>query len=457
MILFTSLSMLALLLFTTSIHAAQDSCALPEPFDADAVYQHVLHVSPDGNDQSGDGSAEAPYRTLSRAAREAEPGTRILLSGGDHIPNQFIENLAGTESAPILITNDSDTPAVFRKGSVSIQLSDCRYVILENVVVDSMSGNGINIDDGGSFDTPTEHLILRGITVRNTGPTGNRDAIKLSGVDHFRVENCIIDRAGSGGSGIDMVGCHYGVIAHNVFENIEASGVQAKGGSAHVLIHANEFRSGGSRAINMGGSTGLQFFRPQAAPYEAAHISVIANIFANMDTPVAFVGCENGLFAQNVVYRPRRWAARILQETVGERFVPSRNNIFANNIVVLDTQVSTLVNVGPNTDPESFRFVTNLWFHADYPTFRVVNLPGTQIGSVIQEDPLFINPDEFDFHLQAESPAMNRGAALVDAIGEYDISIPAVGDWNGECWTNPPGIGAFSRSEPAGAPNWSQH
>ena len=133
MILLTSLSMLALLLFTTSIHAAQDSCALRNRSVRCRV-SAALHVSPDGNDQSGDGSAEAPYRTLSRAAREAEPGTRILLSGGDHIPNQFIENLAGTESAPILITNDSDTPAVFRKGSVSIQLSDCRYVILENVV-----------------------------------------------------------------------------------------------------------------------------------------------------------------------------------------------------------------------------------------------------------------------------------------------------------------------------------
>ena len=46
---------------------------------------------------------QKPSQDPEPGCKEAEPGTRILLSGGDHIPNQFIENLAGTESAPILI------------------------------------------------------------------------------------------------------------------------------------------------------------------------------------------------------------------------------------------------------------------------------------------------------------------------------------------------------------------
>ena len=94
---------------------------------------------------------------------------------------------------------------------------------------------------------------------------------------------------GSSGSAVDMVGCHDGLIVSNVFRHTEAvagesgSGVQAKGGSSRITIRRNRFDSAGSRAVNLGGSTGLEFFRPSLGPgaehWEARDLRVEGNTF----------------------------------------------------------------------------------------------------------------------------------------------------------------------------------
>ena len=44
---------------------------------------------------------------------------------------------------------------------------------------------------------------------------GNNDALKMSGVDHFVVRNPHAE--GWGGSAVDLVGCHFGVIEQSRF------------------------------------------------------------------------------------------------------------------------------------------------------------------------------------------------------------------------------------------------
>ena len=113
-----------------------------------------------------------------------------------------------------------------------MHLTDPAYVELHNLVFTGAKVNGLNVDDGGSFDTPAHHVVLRGLIVRDVGADGNHDGLKLSGVDDFRVESCTIERWGTrGGSGIDMVGCHRGIIERNTFRHEEDArgntGVQA--------------------------------------------------------------------------------------------------------------------------------------------------------------------------------------------------------------------------------------
>jgi len=91
------------------------------------------------------------------AVQRAKPGARIELAPGRYAGGIRFENLRGTKQQPIVITAaDPDRPPVI---------------------------------DGG-----------------------NLDGIKLSGLTGFRVEDCAITDWSTGGSAIDMVGCHDGVI-----------------------------------------------------------------------------------------------------------------------------------------------------------------------------------------------------------------------------------------------------
>src|SRR5262249_7493119 len=199
--------------------------------------------------------------------------------------------------------------------------SDLAQVELHDLAVANVRGNGINIDDGGSYDTPAHHVVLRGLVVRDVGPTGNRDGIKLSGLDDFRVEGCTVERWGDRGSGIDMVGCHRGEVTGCTFRHGDREGdhgVQAKGGSGDITIRRCRVEHAGQRAVNLGGSTGLAYFRPRAQGYEARDIRVEDCTFIGSMAPVAFVGVDGATVRHNTIYRPGRWAFRILQETRAE-------------------------------------------------------------------------------------------------------------------------------------------
>ncbi len=327
---------------------------------------------------------------LRRAVERASPGRVISLAPGTYAPGLRLAGLAGKPGRPIVLEGGDPAP-VFAGGACALHLVDCRWVTLRNLVVKGCTGNGINIDDGGSPDTPAHHIVLENVTVLDTGPTGNHDGIKLSGLDDFALRRCRV--AGWGGSAVDMVGCHRGVVEDCVFEGkpgfSQSNGVQMKGGSKDILVHGCFFQNAGHRSVNVGGSTGLRYFRPKDARFEAEDITVAGNRFTGSLACVAFVNANGARVHRNTMHLPGKWVLRILQETTHDRFPPCRNAVFEHNLIVLDRRVRTLANVGPGTAPETFRFRNNAWFRADGPAPR---LPLREEGGVYQVDPRLADP-----------------------------------------------------------------
>jgi hypothetical protein len=226
-----------------------------------------------------------------------------------------------------------------------------------------------------------------------------------------------------------------------------SNAIQCKGGSENIEIRWNRFHNGGSRAINIGGSTGFQFFRPPLSAnqpnVESRDIRVEANVFEGGQTPVAFVGTVGSVVANNTIINPRRWLLRILQETVSNQryeFLPCGGNVFVNNLVYFDNGLlSTPLNIGSNTAPNTFGFSHNLWYAHDRPARSQPRLPSAETNGIVGLDPQLRNVDARDWSIPTASPATAKGVAW-----------PGVkADMLDRCYAAKPSIGAF---EPQSAP-----
>jgi hypothetical protein len=334
-------------------------------------------------------SAEIAVRdsaSLGRALREAGPGTVIRLAPGRYEGGHTISGVNGTAASPVVVVGAPGGGSVIEGGSTGVQLSGCSFWELRDLVFTGAQSNGINIDDAGKRDTPVKGIVLRGLLVRNVGPRGNRDGIKLSGVGAFTITGCRIEQWGDAGSGIDMVGCHDGVIESCTFTHGEsavmANGVQTKGGTRGIVIRKSTFTHAGGRAANLGGSTGLDYFRPPNPGYEGRDITLEDCRITGSMAPIAFVGVDGAIVRHNTITAPGKWVIRILQESQGPAFIPCRNGVFANNRITFKSDLSMVVNIGPATEPKTFRFENNAWLCEDAPaeTRKILRLPFDETG-----------------------------------------------------------------------------
>ncbi len=371
------------------------------------------------------------YPRLQSASAAAKPGDTIAISAGVYSGGDAIVNLKGTADQWIVIRGLGEV--IYRGSSQAFQMSDAEYVRIQSLIFESQTSNGVNIDDAGSLDSPSHHIIIEQCEWRALSASGNNDQLKLSGIDDFVVRNCTFRNGSAGGSCIDMVGCHRGVFVDDRFENGGSNCIQAKGGSQFITIQQCRFINGGERALNIGGSTGAAFFRPQNAGFEAADISVRACVFRGSQAPIAFVGAVRCSVYHCTIIQPDRWAVRILQENTTAAMAACANNFFANNIVAFSSTQPTF-NIGPNTKSETFVVSHNLWYHVSNTNWSGPNSPVNEPGRILNRNPQFADTL---YHLSDNSPAARAGL-YIDSSRE---------DYFHKSFANPPSIGAVELSK----------
>ncbi len=358
--------------------------------------------------------------SLAAALADARAGDEIRLApgiyqGGIHV------TLAGEKDRPIIVASDDPKNRAIIQGRSGLHVAGAKNIVLKDLIVKGSTGNGINIDDAGKMDHSAVGIRVENCDVMDTGPKGNLDGIKLSGLKDFEIVGCRVE--GWGGSAVDMVGCLDGVIRDSQFIGKDgfdqSSGIQMKGGTRNLTVKQNRFTNAGARALNVGGSTGLPFFRPLDAGYEAKDIVVEHNILRGSETPVAFVGVDGAIFRQNTIIKPDKWVMRILQESRDERFVKCRNVAFTGNLIVYSqTQVRTFANIGDDTRPETFTFSKNWWFCADGKTVKPA-LPVAETDSIYGQDPKLSTDD---FPTPTNPAAKSYGASPSNIIKKRETS-----------------------------------
>lgn len=421
--------------------------SLANLFDENIQYSQQIYLSSIATAGAGDGSLNNPYADWNEA--NVTPGTEIILLPGNYGRLSTID-FQGTEAAPIKIRGQGaaiiDADSTPGNGN-GLTLREVRYLVLENIQIQDTPFHGINIDDGGSFDTPSEFVIFRNLRIQNSGQLGgNLDCIKMSGVDNFYLINNDLSacqqNTPANGECIDMVGAHNGIIHGNRFGNNNQHCVQTKGGSSDILIHGNVFSNVGGHAINIGGSTDPNLIRPQNSPTEAQRIRAMSNIIINAEAAAAaFIACWDCEFINNTVINPGRWPIRLLEGGSDGNLFPSLRATVANNIFQFSSnRVSTHLNIGQGmnaNDVASSQFFSNLWFSIDNPNFAQPNLgPLTDNNALIQQNPGFVNPTNANYQLLENSPAKSAGSNIYQ-------NEPTIIDFGGNTYLNPPSIGAF--------------
>jgi len=98
-------------------------------------YENGIYVATNGNDQSGTGSINQPFRTINRALQVANPGDKIILRGGIYNeririqePNIIIASKSGERAVISSPINDENIGECIR---FDPEASGCKLVRLE--------------------------------------------------------------------------------------------------------------------------------------------------------------------------------------------------------------------------------------------------------------------------------------------------------------------------------------
>lgn len=218
--------------------------------------QKVVHVSEYGNDETGTGTWYAPYATISHAA-ETEPGSLILVGGGEYEPFELGPGCSGSEDSPTVIR-----PAEGAK--VVIPVEDEAGIFLKNV--QNISVEGLETVGGvyaiEYLSTPEAgQQILSNISIRNCrvhDVRGEHGICVYARNDLAPVTNLTIE-----GCEVYDCECHW------------SESMVINGNVDGFLIEGNKIHDNNNIGIDMIGFEGMAFHQDEAGginPYDADYV-----------------------------------------------------------------------------------------------------------------------------------------------------------------------------------------
>ncbi len=379
------------------------------------------------------GSQEA-YRDIMAAAAVARAGDTIFLVDGIHRSEQLVQGLDGTPTDTIVVTCNQPSSARVLGGRYGLQLSQCSFVRVENIMFESQSMAGFIVDHSGPAGRTSNNVDVRHVRVERGGADIGSVGIRFVAVDYYEITGCVVND-GAWFQGIDLVGSNRGVVRECTVSGLtRGAGIVVRAGSQFVDVARCTFEDCAAVGVNLGGVSNASDFRPLDVGIECADARMYSCVVKNCATGMTFDGTERCIAVNNTFVGTTNNVFRLGTSNV---FIPglraSTNNQFVNNIVVFPRRMEAHVAVMAGTDVTSHIMSNNLWFNRDVPSLSDPNLLGiVETTSTYGEDPLFVDPAH-NFGIRAESPAVGKG---VFVAGVFQ-------DRSGRAFIEPRSIGAY--------------
>ena len=225
--------------------------------------EDMIHVSPDGNDKTGNGSADAPYATVPAAAAKAENGEEIVVHEGTYGKFALEKDVSGTKENPTVIRVADGEKAVIKNDGYGIHMVNVDNITidgfeieggthgiyyestkeqgkdsLDNVTIKNCTVHGIRGTHGicvyaKNSLAPMKNLTMEGCEVYDCRCGSSESTVFNGNIDGFIISNNVIHD--NNNIGIDMIGfegtaddpevdrARNGVCCGNVLYNISAA------------------------------------------------------------------------------------------------------------------------------------------------------------------------------------------------------------------------------------------
>lgn len=450
----------------------------------------VYYVATDGNDGSGNGSANKPWKTINHAFDKVPAGATILVRPGTYTGRIEITRRF---SEPVTLRSEIDYQAKLRNNHQVLICFECRNVIIEGF---DMAHNGpgadryvVQIQDTTSNGTGGRDVIIRNNVMHDSY---NNDILKInSGAQDIIVENNMFYNQTGQDSHIDVTSGKNIFIQDNIFFNnyaasqredlgntgsfllIKDADGDADGivGSQYITVRRNVF-------FNWSGDEGNSFIalgdNRDANYYHAREITIENNLMVGnkgkfiIHTALKVTGSREITFRNNTVVGDmpsKTFAFRLNTGNLHNKNIEFYNNIWADPTGTMGADRPEDPNVfGRTEDTDSYKLSNNLYWNG---TAELPHTEGEKIN--IRDDSARIHADpqlNYDHgHIQtphwrgdldrfADGSLSIREAfvSLVVTYGSIPNNSPAVNAANGafapdtDILGNPrnnPDVGAF--------------
>lgn len=359
-------------------------------------------VAANGNDNNI-GAMRSPWATLAHAMRKAQPGDTIFVRGGTYTEGEiWIQReygMGGKNGKYVTISAYLGEKPIFTDGNRGM-IVDASYVRV--IGLEFQNGKAMyNVDWSG----PTDHVEFIGN--RFSGVSGYA-AIGITG-DYNLVEGNIINISGNTtgtlGHGIYASKGKYTVIRGNVISGATGFGIHlyeewrsgdAPGSIRQIknIVIENNFISGSRQRSGIIVGAGAD-----GGPARIDSVIVRYNTVCNNPMYGILVGgwseVKNIQIYHNTIYGNGSNGIQILHRQV-------KNVSIKNNIIVVKNGKRQIDNA-PNAPGVVIE--RNLYYPA-------ADLNNAHDNKPLVGDPLFVDPEKYDFHLRQHSPAVDAGINL---------------------------------------------